>query len=209
MQLAATSFDAATFEIWGALLNGATLVLYPESGIPDPELLSEITEKYQITTLWLTASLFNSIIDEKPDSLLPIKELLTGGEALSVPHICKAQKLLPNTQLINGYGPTENTTFTCCYSIPPDFESTNLSVPIGKAIHQTTNVIVNEYLRPVMKGEEGELLTGGAGVAIGYLNRPDLTEAFFIDELQKKVFFIEQVIELGNELMAILNFWVG
>ena len=181
LQLATMSFDAATFEIWGALLNGATLVLYPDSGIPDPQKLSTIIKKNRVTTLWLTASLFNSIIDENPDALLGVDEILTGGEALSVDHICKAQKHLPDTQLINGYGPTENTTFTCCYSIPPDFSRDNTSVPIGRAVDKTTTFIVDDELNLVDKGEEGELITGGEGVTLGYLNQPELTQKAFID----------------------------
>ena len=192
LQLATMSFDAATLEIWGPLLNGGTLVLYPESGIPDPQKLGSIITQYKVTTLWLTASLFNSIIDETPDALSGVSEILTGGEALSVDHICKAQKLLPGTQLINGYGPTENTTFTCCYSIPADFNSSNTSIPIGKPINHTTTIIVDEKLIPVSRGEEGELLTGGEGVALGYLNLPELTRKVFIkapDSIGSGVFY--------------------
>jgi non-ribosomal peptide synthetase component F len=77
-----------------------------------------VIRDYGVTTLWLTASLFNTLITDAPEVLAPVQELLTGGEALSVPHIRRAQAQLPHTQLINGYGPTESTTFTCCYRIP-------------------------------------------------------------------------------------------
>ena len=117
LQMAPTSFDASTFELWGALLHGSRCVLYPGS-LPDLKALGQVIEKQRVTTLWLTASLFNAVIDEAPEMLTPIRQLLIGGEALSVAHVRQANERLPDTQIINGYGPTENTTFTCCYQIP-------------------------------------------------------------------------------------------
>ncbi len=117
LQLAPASFDAATFEIWGALLHGAQCVLFPGS-VPAPEELGSILRIHRVSILWLTASLFNSIIDQAPEALSEVRMVLTGGEILSVEHIRRAQELLPNTTFVNGYGPTESTTFTCCYTIP-------------------------------------------------------------------------------------------
>ncbi|MGL5808025.1 MAG: AMP-binding protein, partial [Xenococcaceae cyanobacterium] len=93
LQLAPISFDAATFEIWGALLHGGCCVLYPDNGLPDPTILRKTIQDYKVTTIWLTASLFNTLIAEAPESLEGVRELLTGGEALSVSHIKKAQEL--------------------------------------------------------------------------------------------------------------------
>lgn len=180
LQLAPISFDAATFEIWGALLNGGCCVLYPDDGFPEPKTLQKVIEDHAVTTMWLTAALFNTLIVESPEALQSIKEILTGGEALSVPHIKKAQQLLPNTQLINGYGPTENTTFTCCYRIPNPLSDDLTSIPIGKAIANTEVYILNSNLQPVTIGETGELYIGGDGLAQGYLNLPDLTAEKFI-----------------------------
>ena len=180
LQLAPTSFDAATFEIWGALLQGAKCVLYPETGMPEPRELHNLIRDQGITTLWLTSSLFNAIVDQAPDSLREIKALLTGGEALSVPHVCKALQALPDTQIINGYGPTESTTFTTTYQIPKDFSDHMRSVPIGLPIANTTTYILDEQLQPVAIGDEGELYIGGEGLATGYLNRPKLTAQRFI-----------------------------
>ncbi len=180
LQLAPISFDAATFEIWGALLHGGCCVLYPDNGLPDPQTLGRVIKDYNVTTIWLTAALFNTLITEAPESLKGVKEILTGGEALSVAHIKKAQQLLPNTQLINGYGPTENTTFTCCYRIPNPLKDNLTSIPIGKAIANTEIYILDRNLQPVSIGEAGELYIGGDGLAKGYLNRPDLTAAKFI-----------------------------
>jgi amino acid adenylation domain-containing protein len=180
LQLAPISFDAATFEIWGALLHGGCCVLYPDNGLPDPQTLGSVIKDYSVTTIWLTAALFNTLITEAPECLQGVKEILTGGEALSVAHIKKAQELLPNTQLINGYGPTENTTFTCCYRIPNLLNDNLTSIPIGKAIANTEVYILDDNLQPVSIGEAGELYIGGDGLAKGYLNRPDLTTARFI-----------------------------
>ncbi len=180
LQLAPISFDAATFEIWGALLHGGCCVLYPDNGLPDPQTLSRVIKDYNVTTIWLTAALFNTLITEAPECLQGVKEILTGGEALSVAHIKRAQQLLPNTQLINGYGPTENTTFTCCYRLPNPLEDNVTSIPIGKAIANTEVYILDTKLQPVPIGEAGELYIGGDGLARGYLNRPDLTAEKFI-----------------------------
>lgn len=182
LQLAPVSFDAATFEIWGALLNGGRCILFPYNGIPDPNDLEYLVKNYDITTLWLTASLFNVIIDINPSALRGIRELLTGGEALSVEHVQKAQKLLPETQIINGYGPTESTTFTCCYRIPRDLDANLTSIPIGHPIGHTTVHVLDENMQPKSHGEPGELYIGGDGLAVCYLNRPGLTSEKFVPD---------------------------
>jgi amino acid adenylation domain-containing protein len=179
LQIAPISFDASTFEIWGALLHGARCVLFPES-IPTAKSLSEEIHKHGITVLWLTSALFNSIIDDDPQALSEIKQLLIGGEALSLAHVNRAFETLPFTQIINGYGPTESTTFTCCYPIPRKIETTIESIPIGSPIANTQVYILDDYLQPVPVGVPGELHIGGAGLARGYLNRPELTQEKFI-----------------------------
>jgi amino acid adenylation domain-containing protein len=181
LQLAPISFDASTFEIWGALLHGGSCVLFP-SKVPSPEELSEVIDRYGVSTLWLTASLFNMIISNSPQSLKGIKQLLTGGEALSVPHIRQALEHLPSTQLINGYGPTENTTFTCCYPIPRQLPEGFNSIPIGRPIGNTQVYVLDSHMEPVPVGVPGELYIGGDGLARGYLNRPELTEERFVSD---------------------------
>ncbi len=180
LQLASISFDAATLEIWGALLHGGRCVLFPGVGLPDPSDLGTIIRHYEVTTLWLTAALFNAIVTDTPEALVGVKELLTGGEALSVSHIRLAQERLPNTQLINGYGPTESTTFTCCYRIPSPVDPNLTSIPIGRPIGNTQIYILDRHLKSVPTGVPGELYIGGDGLARGYLNRPDLTQERFI-----------------------------
>ncbi|GIV95388.1 MAG: hypothetical protein KatS3mg057_0045 [Herpetosiphonaceae bacterium] len=179
--LAPISFDASTFELWGALLHGATCVLYPER-VPNTDDLAAIIQRSGVTTLWLTASLFNLIVDEAAHILMPVKELLTGGEALSPTHIRRAQAALPNTQLINGYGPTETTTFACCYRIPRPFDPGASSVPIGSPIGNTTTYVLDEYMQLVPVGVPGELYIGGDGLAWGYLGRPALTAERFVPD---------------------------
>ena len=179
LQLAPISFDASTFEIWGALVHGAKFVLFPAT-IPTSQNLRQEIDKHGITILWLTAALFNSIIDDDSQALSGIKQLLIGGEALSISHVRKALEHLPFTQIINGYGPTESTTFTCCYPIPRQIDANRESIPIGCPISNTQVYILDPYLQPVPIGVPGELHIGGAGLARGYLNRPELTDEKFI-----------------------------
>ncbi len=180
LQLAPISFDASTLEIWGPLLNGGTCVLYPGCGMPDLGELGRVIRGRGVTHLWLTASLFNLIIDERPTVLAPVRELLTGGEALSVPHVGRALALLPDTQLVNGYGPTESTTFACCYRIPRLLAPELASIPIGVPIAHTTVQVLDEQQRPVTRGQAGELYIGGDGLARGYWQRPELTAERFV-----------------------------
>ncbi len=179
LHMAPISFDAATFEVWGALLHGARCVLFPER-IPTPKSIGAVIRKHHITTAWLTASLFNVVIDEAPEMLEGVEQLLTGGEALSVVHIRRALDVLPATQFINGYGPTESTTFTCCYPIPKQLSETTRSISIGRPIGNTQVYILDCYLNPVPIGVPGELHIGGDGLARGYLNHPKLTAEKFI-----------------------------
>ena len=178
--LAPISFDASTLELWGALLRGGRLVIYAER-IPTSEDLERVVTERGVTTVWLTAALFNSIVDERPRALASLREILTGGEALSVAHIQRAHRELPATvQLINGYGPTENTTFTCCHWIPRDLPDDIPSIPIGTPISNTKVYLLDEAMQPVPQGVPGELMIGGDGLACGYLDREELTAERFI-----------------------------
>ncbi|GAA6617368.1 hypothetical protein NUACC26_031780 [Scytonema sp. NUACC26] len=178
LQLAPISFDASTFEIWGCLLNGAQLAIFPPH-TPTLEELGHIIQQYKITTLWLTAGLFHLMVDEQLENLKPLRQLVAGGDALSVAHVKKAVRELKNCKLINGYGPTENTTFTCCFAIA-DSSKIGTSVPIGRPISNTQVYILDPYGQPVPIGVTGELYVGGDGLAQGYFNRADLTVEKFI-----------------------------
>ena len=178
LQLAPIAFDASTFEIWGSLLNGAKLVLFPGER-PSLAELGQIIRQQQITTLWLTAGLFHLMVDERLEDLQPLRQLIAGGDVLSIPHVQKVLSTLTDCQLINGYGPTENTTFTCCYPIAST-DSSLTSIPIGRPIANTQVYILDAYLQPVPIGVPGELYIGGDGLARGYLDLPDSNREKFI-----------------------------
>lgn len=181
LSLATLSFDASTFEMWGSLLHGGRCILAPERVLA-PERLGALIRLHDVTTLWLTASLFNTVIEIAPEALSPLGQLLIGGEALSVPHVRRALDALPGTAITNGYGPTEATTFTCCYPIPPTLDPEAPGVPIGRPIANTTVYILNDLLLPAPIGAAGELLVAGPGLARGYRNRPALTAERFVPD---------------------------
>ncbi len=178
LQYAPISLDAATLELWGSLLNGGCLVLPPPQGL-SVEALGGLVQQHQVTTLWLTAGLFHVMVEERLSDLRPLRQLLAGGDVLSVPHVQRVLRELPGCQLINGYGPTENTTFTCCYAVSAD-DPIASSVPIGGPIANTQVYIVDAWLQPVPIGVAGELCAGGHGVGRGYLNRASLTAERFV-----------------------------
>jgi amino acid adenylation domain-containing protein len=178
LQLAPISFDASTFEIWGCLLNGGKLIIAPSRLLSIDEI-GKLIQQHQVNILWLTAGLFHSIVDTKIEILQPLQQLLAGGDILSVPHVQKFLNTVTNCQLINGYGPTENTTFTCYYPINLPL-APGSSIPIGKPISRTQVYILDEQLQPVADGVAGELYIGGDGLARGYFDRPELTAEKFI-----------------------------
>ncbi len=178
LHIAPISFDASTLEIWGALLNGGKLVIFPPHQLSLAELGRTI-EQHQVTTLWLTAGLFQSIVDQKIQILAPLRQLLAGGDALSVTHVQKFLDTFPHCQLINGYGPTENTTFTACYPITRPLKP-GASIPLGRPISNTQVYILDQHRQPVPDGVPGELYAGGDGLARGYFNRPELTAKKFV-----------------------------
>ena len=179
LHLSPSTFDASTFEIWGALLHGARCVLLPNE-LPTTNGLRHIVEQSQVDTLWLTAALFNRVMDEDPLALQGIRQLLIGGEALSVSHVQIALDHLPATQIVNGYGPTESTTFACCYRIPHTLADAPTSIPIGRPISNTRVYVLDADENLVPIGVAGELYIGGDGLARGYLNRPELTAEKFL-----------------------------
>ncbi|MHC0062935.1 amino acid adenylation domain-containing protein [Nostoc sp. UIC 10890] len=179
LQHSSISWDALTLELWPPLLYGGCCVLYPER-IPTPEHLSRVIQEQGVNTLFLTTALFNLMIDTMPQGLSGVKQLLFGGESVSVPHVLRALELLPRTQLIHAYGPSECTVFTCCYPIPKQLAENVHSIPIGKPIGDRTVYILDGDLHRVPIGVPGELYVGGASVARGYLNQPILTSEKFI-----------------------------
>jgi amino acid adenylation domain-containing protein len=178
LQLAPVSFDASTLEIWGALLNGATLALMPGNK-PSPEEIGEAIKSYGVTTMWLTAALFHLIVMDHLPMLAPLRQLLAGGDVLSLNHVRKVLEAYPHLRLVNGYGPTENTTFTCCHTITPESLAGG-SVPIGRPISNTRVYILDDDGAPVPVGVPGNLHAAGDGLALGYWRAPELTAEKFI-----------------------------
>ena len=180
LQHSSISWDALTLEFWTPLLSGGRCVLYP-GNTTNPEGLSKIIQEQGVNILWLTSALFNVMIETMPESLLNVKQIITGGEALSVAHVARALKLLPETQIVNGYGPSECTVFTCCYPIPKQLKENLASIPIGKPIGDRKVYLLDHNLQPVPIGVSGEIYVGGDSVARGYLNQPALTNERFIN----------------------------
>ena len=179
LHMAPTAFDASTFEIWGPLLNGSTCVVF--TGDPlDFDDLEQIVRSQGITCVWLTASLFNKIVDLRPTVLKTLRQVIAGGEPLSVRHVLTAQQTFPHLQLTNGYGPTETTTFACTFSIMADNVTSNGSIPIGHPISNTTCYVLDRRNAPVPVGVSGELYIGGDGLAIGYWRQPVVTSERFV-----------------------------
>ena len=175
---APSAFDAATFEVWGALLNGGRLVLVP-SGLPDLAMLGRIVREHGVTTLWLTAALYQQVVESGLADYAGVRTLLAGGDVLSPTHVARTMTMLPTVQLVNGYGPTENTTFTCCFPVPHPW-SPDRAVPIGRPIANTRVYILDPQGAPAPIGVPGELHAAGDGLALGYLNRPELTTERFV-----------------------------
>ena len=175
LQTGSVAFDASTFEIWGALLNGGTLILAENEVITSSRSLKEYIKKYQVTTMWLTSSLFNQMIKSEEGMFDHLKNLLIGGEKLSEEHVRILKKRKNGIRLLNGYGPTENTTFTTTYEIPEEFDR----IPIGKPI-ANTQVYILDGKKLCGIGVPGELCIAGDGLSRGYLNQPELTTKSFV-----------------------------
>lgn len=181
LHAAPLGFDASTLEIWGPLLNGGRCVIHPER-VPTAAALQRTVREHHVETAWLTASLFNVLVEQDVQCLGGLRELLIGGEALSVPHVKRALSALPELTLINGYGPTECTTFTATHAITRPLADDITSIPIGKPIANTRCHVLNARGDLVPSGFIGELYVGGAGVAHGYLHRPELTAERFVPD---------------------------
>ncbi|HTC94823.1 MAG TPA: amino acid adenylation domain-containing protein, partial [Terriglobales bacterium] len=179
LQYAPVSFDAATFEIWGALLNGGRLAVM-EAGSGSLVELGRALKRHGVTTLWLTAGLFHLMVEERIEDLRGVKQLLAGGDVLSVQAVKKITRELPQCHVINGYGPTENTTFTCCFAVDRSQELAN-TLPIGRGIANTQVYVLDEHRQAAPVGVAGEIYAGGDGLAQGYWKRAELTKERFVE----------------------------
>ncbi|MGR9090148.1 MAG: amino acid adenylation domain-containing protein, partial [Gammaproteobacteria bacterium] len=177
------AFDASTFEVWGALLNGARLEIVANQTVLSPASLREEIRERQLSVMFLTTALFNEIANADPTAFARLRVLVFGGEAASLPTVRRVVTFGKPAHLINGYGPTENTTFTTTYEVDDTILDVNRTrVPIGRPISGTYVRVLDEEMREVEPGQQGELFTGGDGLARGYLGRPYLTRNRFIDD---------------------------
>lgn len=177
LQTGSIVFDACTFEIWASLLNGFELYIIKKSELLDPNSLKNYLIENKITILWLTAPLLNQLCENHPDMFKTVRCLLTGGDVLSPKHINLIRKVCPDLTIINGYGPTENTTFSTCFTINDYY---NDSIPIGYPISNSTCYIVSQDMNLLPIGIPGELVVGGDGVAKGYINNQAFTDLKFL-----------------------------
>jgi amino acid adenylation domain-containing protein len=179
LQHSSPSWDALTLELWPALLTGARVVLLPARA-SEPALLGEQVRAHGVSILWLSAAYFNLIVDTFPEILAGVRQVMTGGEAVSPAHVRRAQALYPELRLVNGYGPSECTVFAACHPIPAGFDAP--VVPIGAPIGDRRVYLVDARLEPAPPGVPGELCVGGPAVARGYLGRPGLTAEKFVPD---------------------------
>jgi len=181
LQTGAMSFDASTFELWGTALNGGKLILSDRGVITDHEQLKRVMKQCAVNTIWLTSTLFNQLIQTNATLFDELKYVLIGGEKLSDDHVSILNDRANKVTIINGYGPTESTTFTTTYKIPKHFKR----ILIGRPINNTQVYIMNEGQLCGI-GVPGELCIAGDGLARGYLNRPELTAKKFINNPYKE-----------------------
>jgi len=180
LHAAPLGFDASTFEIWSPLLRCGCVVISPYD-LPTPDQLEQCVRGSRVTVLWLTSSLFNLVIDERPEALASVGFVLAGGEALSVEHVERALAALPDTTIVNGYGPTEATTFATYYPIPPEAPR-RPTIPIGRPLDNTLVYILDEARQVVGPGFPGEIWIGGDALAVGYVDDPALTGERFVPD---------------------------
>lgn len=184
IQAASTSFDVSLFEFWGSLLNGGTCALITKANLLDFEYLNSYIKHKNVTIAWITAALFNQIIDGKIEVFESLHTVLSGGDVMSLKHVNKLRSVYPHLTIINCYGPTECVTFTNTYKI----ESIETKrVPLGRAISNTYGYVVDKKFRLLPIYTEGEYVIGGDSVALKYINKPKLTkEKFVSDEITNK-----------------------
>lgn len=191
-QVATLAFDAATFEVWGALLNGAQLVgIDRETTLSPTDFAAELQQQH-ITILFLTTALLNQTVAQIPGAFHSLKYLLFGGELVNVDRVRTLVQQGKPQHLIHLYGPTENTTFSTWYEVQQVPENA-ITIPIGQAIAHTQVYLLDAHQNPVPANVIGEIYLGGTGLAQGYLNRPELTAERFIANP-----FAENWGELGN-----------
>ena len=178
-QISNASFDAITFEVWGALLNGGRLVILPTDVILSPDAFANAVQQYRLSAMFVTASLFNFIAARCPAAFHTVRHLIVGGDAVDPRWARHVLKTAPPRRMINGYGPTETTTFAVTHEIR-EVEQDATTVPIGRPLSNSQAYVLDWNMQPVPVGVAGELYLGGDGLAKGYWNRPEITAERFV-----------------------------
>lgn len=178
LQHSPISFDAATLELWAPLLNGGKLVLL-RPNMHSLEELGQAIHRHRVTSMFMTPVLFALMVDEHLEGLRPLRELIVGGDVMPVSHVIRALRSIPTCVFSNGYGPTENTTFSTNFPVLSADERIT-SIPIGRPIANSQAYVLDQHLQLQPPGVAGDLYVGGDGVARGYHNRPELTAEKFI-----------------------------
>jgi amino acid adenylation domain-containing protein len=180
-QASSASFDAITFEVWGALLNGARVVVIPRETTLDPAGLARALVDGGVTTLFLTTALFNTAVRERPEVFRGLRHVLFGGEAVDPEMVRRCLDGGAPDRLLHVYGPTESTTFASWHRVDA-VASDAATVPIGWGVANTTLYVLDAAMCPAPVGVIGELYVGGDGLARGYLGRPALTAERFVPD---------------------------
>ncbi|SHI81259.1 Linear gramicidin synthase subunit B [Vibrio aerogenes CECT 7868] len=175
------AFDATTMEIWAPLLNGGAVVVIDQTTLLDPTLFAAALKQHEVSILWMTVGLFNQYAALLGDTLKQLRYLMTGGDVLDPEVIRQVLNHHAPQHLLNCYGPTESTTFALTHQIDA-LDDDAISVPIGRPIGNTRVYILDPYGQPVPAGVTGELFIAGDGLALGYLNQPEQTQARFIPD---------------------------
>jgi len=171
------SFDASTLDVWGALLNGATLVIMSKWNYSVTDIRDLIT-KHRVTSGTITTGLFNLLADYIHEAMPSLRQIRFGGEVASPPHVKRFIASHPNCVLTNVYGPTEAICVATAFTVPSDFAAAEL--PIGKPIAHTPVFLLDDNHNVLPAGTSGQIAIAGDGLALGYFNRPDLTAERFI-----------------------------
>ncbi|MEV6771989.1 amino acid adenylation domain-containing protein [Nocardia sp. NPDC051030] len=176
----AHAFDASTYELWVPLLRGGTVVIAPP-GPPDAATLRGLIAEYGITALWLTAGLFRMIAHDQPETFTGTREVWTGGDVVPADAVRRVLAACPGLVVVDGYGPTETTTFATCHRMD-DAATVPDPIPIGRPLDGTRIHLLDDTGTQVPAGTPGELYVAGTGVALGYLGRPDLSAERFTED---------------------------
>ncbi|WP_438297294.1 amino acid adenylation domain-containing protein [Streptomyces sp. HUAS TT7] len=174
----APTFDISGYEMWVPLLNGGRIVVAPPGRL-DVNALATVMAEQRVSALCMSAGLFAVIADERPESFAGVREVLTGGEAVPAAAVARVLRACPGVTVVNAYGPTEATVFATCHRITAA-DRVGAVVPVGRPMDNTRVYVLDDLLRPVPPGVEGELYLAGSGLARGYVHRPGLTAERFV-----------------------------